>query len=179
MRRLLALLSLATLTASAWCQPATEAQKAGVTDPTGLDIMHFTTRLGSFKILDGKGRLEFSFTGTVLLSNVKGQSSVTGRVRREMTREGREVWTGTGRVVVVGEWRGVQWFGRDLTGFWFGAGVIRFAGEFDRNLETGRYWYEDPSNPMYWPGGTTVDIPHPPFRDGANPNTTVRPRKKI
>jgi hypothetical protein len=178
MSRSLAATATAVLATMAWCQPATEAQTAGIPDRAGMGVMHFQTRLGSFKIIDGRGRLEFTFSGTVLLSKVKGQSSVTGRVRRETVRNGREVWTGSGRVVVVGEWRGVQWFGRDLKGFWFGSGVIRLAGEFDRNLETGRYWYEDPNKVFYWPGGTTIDIPHPQIREGVNPDTQVRPRKR-
>ncbi|MCW5936274.1 MAG: hypothetical protein KIT11_03080 [Fimbriimonadaceae bacterium] len=165
------------LVAAAFGQPATPAQMAGVKPAPGYGTMHFQTRLGGFRSIDGRGRLEFTFTGTVLLSQVKGDAKVTGQVRKEWDKNDRRVYTGTGRVVVTGEWRAVQWFGRDMQGVWYGRGTLRMGGEFDRDLNTGTYWFDDPNDKMYWPAGTTFDISFPRNMPGVNPATTPRKKK--
>ncbi len=158
-RHVVSSLLIATAFASiAFAQPATPEQRAGVEPNPGFGTMHLQTNLGSFKLVDGKGRAEFTFTGTVLLSQVKGQASVTGDVRKEYDARGRQVYSGTGKVVVVGSWRGIQWFGRNMKGFWYGAGVARVGGEFDRNLKTGELWYDDPKTVMAWPAQGTGDF---------------------
>lgn len=160
------------------CQVATPEQRAGLTNTAGFGTMHFQTRLGSCKIIDGKGRLEMNFRGSVLINKLKGTSTFTGNVRKEYSKDGREVWNGQGKVVVTGEWRGIQWFGRDLTAVWFGAGMVRLSGEFDRNQKTGEYWYDDPANIHYWPGSGSIDLPCPENRAGFNPNVNVKKKGK-
>ena len=155
-------------------QPATPAQMAGVEQKDGFGIFHFQTRLGSFKVIDGQGRLEFDFKGTVLLSNVNGNFSVTGKVRKEYEKHGRTLYSGTGHVVVTGSWRAVQWFGRDVKGAWYGAGVIRLSGEFDKEQKTGEYWFEDPNKVAFWPGGSTIDMPVPQRVPGINKNVKIK-----
>lgn len=166
-----AALSLCTL---GWCQPATAAQRQGVPPNDGFGTIHFQTRLGSFKIIDGQGRVEFDFKGSVLVSKLDGTLSVTGAVRKEYDKHDRVIWTGKGRVVVVGKWRGLQWFGKDLKGYWYGAGMIRLSGEFDREQKTGEYWYEDPTKIFFWPGGSTFDVPNPQVRIGYNPKVKIK-----
>lgn len=162
----------------AFGQAATPEQRAGLIKTDGFGTMHFQTRLGSFKIIDGKGRVEINFKGSVLISKLKGTSVFSGNVRKEYSKNDREVWTGQGKVVVTGEWRGIQWFGRDLTAVWFGAGMIRLSGEFDREQKTGEYWYEDATNIRYWPGSSSIDIPCPENRAGYNPNVTIKKKGK-
>jgi hypothetical protein len=163
-------------TGLAVAQPATPAQRAGVPDDRSFGTFHFRTKLGSFRLIDGKGRVEFTFTGSVLLNKVKGRATVTGNVRKEYDKYERQIWTGTGRVIVTGEWRAIQWFGRDMQGVWFGSGIARLQGEFDRDLNTGEYWFEDPTIKLPWINSNTMDVTVPTRRPGVNPN--ARPRKK-
>lgn len=143
-------------------QPATPAQRAGVTAQPGFATMHLEAMLGSFKMIDGQGRVEFSFEGTVLLSQIKGQRQVTGNVQRKYNAEGREVWFGRGRVVVTGSWRAIQWFGKDMRLVWFGQGVVRLSGEYyrdpvTRELRTGKMWYDNPAEIVDWPAQGSID----------------------
>ncbi len=175
LRTLIASTALAT-TVLAFAQPATPAEMGSFAGRTDLGIVRFQTRLGSFRIINGEGRLEFAFTGTLMLSRVEGDYQVSGRLRKEWDKNDRVIYTGTGRVVVTGKWRAVQWFGRDLRGQMFGGGTMRLAGEFDRDQRTGEYWFEDPTIKQFWPAGTTFDILVPNRTAGMNPN--VRPRQR-
>jgi len=147
---------------------------AGVTPNIGFGTIHFQTRLGSFKIIDGRGRVEFDFNGTVMISELKGKFDVTGKVRKEYDKHDRVIYTGIGHVVVTGEWRGIQWFGKDLKAVWYGAGMIRLSGEFDKDQKTGDVWYDDPAKVNYWPGGNTMDLPNPQVRPGYNPRVEIK-----
>ena len=162
------------LAALSFAQPATQAQKAGVTDDSGMGTLHFRTKLGSFKIIDGSGRCEFTFSGTLLLSGFEGKFDITGNVRKEYEKGTRVIYHGTGKFVGYGHWRGLQWFGRNLDGVWFGKGIIRLSGEFDQDQKTGDYWFDDPNKIMGWPGGTTMDIPVPSITPGYNPNVKIK-----
>ncbi|HRK22271.1 MAG TPA: hypothetical protein PLX06_10695 [Fimbriimonadaceae bacterium] len=129
--------------------------KAGGLVPTQIDpsigTMHLTTKIGSFKLLDGTGRVEVSFTGTMLISQLKGTIVPTGNLKKEYEARDRVVYHGTGKVVIEGDFRGIQWFGTNMTGVWTGRGVARITGEFDQNLETGYYWYgKDPNRKIPW-----------------------------
>lgn len=172
--KFLTLLLAFFVAAMGWSQPATPAQKAGVPADDAFGIIHYQTRLGSFKIIDGQGRVEFDFKGTVLVSKLDGTLSVTGAVRKEYDKHDRVIWTGSGHVVAVGKWRGLQWFGKDLKGFWFGAGMIRLSGEYDREQKTGEYWYENSAKVNFWPGGSTIDVPVPEVRVGLNPRVKIK-----
>ncbi len=167
-------LCLLTFCALAWSQPATSAQKEGVKDDGSMDILHFGTKIGSFKIINGAGRVEFTFTGTVLVSRMEGDLSITGHIKKEYEGNGRVVYTGTGKVVAVGSWRGLQWFGRDMDGYWYGHGVIRLQGEYDRNQNTGVYWYQNVAEKDSWPGSTTMDVQLPAEKPGYNPKVKIR-----
>lgn len=160
-RALLAVLGFASA-ALASAQPATPEQRAGVQPDPNFATLHLTTKLGSFKLLDGVGRVEISFTGSLLLSKIDGRVLTSGKLRKEFESKDRVVYSGTGKVVVTGRWRGIQWFGRDMNAVWFGAGQARLAGEFDKNLETGKYWYDDPEQKFDWmaSGTTTIGLPN-------------------
>lgn len=174
MRLVFGLCTLVVLPTICSAQAATPAQRDGVTSEDGFGTLHFRTKLGSFKIIEGHGRCDFTFSGTVLVSNFKGKFDVTGNVRKEYEKGSRVIYHGTGRFVGVGDWRSVQWFGSNMDGVWFGRGVVRLSGEFDRDQKTGDYWFDDPNKVMGWPGGTTMDIPVPPITPGYNKNVKIK-----
>lgn len=125
------------------------------------------SKLGSFKIMGverrpAEGRMEISFTGTVL---VNGTPKVEANgVRREFYRPDhkQQVYHGTGKLVIDGAFESIQWFGRDMSAKWTGFGIARLVGEYDNELKTGQYWYA--INPNYiqeW-GTTLKTITNPP-----------------
>lgn len=168
----------AALSASiAVAQPAPAEFRAGVTPQPGYATLNMTTKLGSFKLINGEGKVSFTFTGTVMVNPDKGASvSVAGNVRKELERKDRIVYHGMGTVTVSGKWRAIQWFGKDLTKFtWYGKGVARVTGEFDRDLNTGFYWFDDANDKNYWFAGSATNIALP--RPGDN-MPTPRERKE-
>lgn len=166
------------LVGSAVPQNATPAQMAGVTPSSKYSTVHLQTKLGSFKSIDGEGRFEVTCAGTVLLSNFKGKAEVSSGWRKEHEGRGRVIYSGKGKIVLTGSWRGFQWFGRDMSAVWYGKGVVRVVGEFDRNLKTGDYWYDDPKQKLPWfsAGVTTVYLPKQNF--GADLNAKPVERKR-
>ena len=139
-------------------KPTTKA--AVPADPNTGEI-NFTTHIGSFKLLDGVGRVEMNFTGTMLVSQLKGTVTTSGNIKKEYTSKTKEAWHGTGKIIIDGQFLAVQWFGTNLAGKWRGRGTARVYGEFDTNLETGYYWYSnDPSRKIPWSMyGMTVYLP--------------------
>jgi hypothetical protein len=117
----------------------------------GYAELNLTTKIGSFKLLNGEGRVEMNFSGTMLVSNLDGTVATSGNLRKEYSDDQRQAWHGTGKIVVTGRFRAIQWFGTNLSGKWKGAGRARIYGEFDQNLETGYYWYsDDPERKIQW-----------------------------
>lgn len=130
------------------------------------DDVWFETNVGSFKILPRgdvlpSGELTMSFTGSVLISELRGTATPEGNVRREYNNKekGREVWFGTGKLTIKGDFRAVQWFGRNLKAKFNGNGFMRLYGEFDKKLDTGYYWF-NPKEKKYWGNyGTSFGVP--------------------
>jgi hypothetical protein len=139
------------------------------------DVLHLETNIGSFKMLDGVGKVELSFTGTILISQLEGTLSASGGLRKEYSARDKQAYHGTGTLVLDGKFRSVQWFGTDLKGRWDGRGRVRLYGEFDQNLNTGSYWYgSDTANKAAWSSyGTEIQLPE--FKIGAT--GTPRERK--
>ncbi len=135
----------------------------------GADVINFTTKIGSFKMVGGaptdppSGHLEMSFTGTLLVVGLDGQIQVTGNLKKEYdnAKYKRVAYHGTGKVVIDGKYASAQWFGRDLTGTFKGHGIMRLYGEFDQNLETGKWSYavSNASKRDWGTNGRTVQIP--------------------
>jgi hypothetical protein len=162
MRSILTSVVVLSLCAMAFAQPATAVEKGRFNDPN-FGIMHMHTKIGSFKLINGTGRADISFTGTMLISGYKGDAMiVTGDLRKEYDAHGRITYFGKGRIIFSGTWRGIQWFGRDMQTVWYGNGVARIRGEFDKDLNTGEYWYEDISKKGYWQTQGTMDMGLPP-----------------
>jgi hypothetical protein len=134
-------------------QPAIPASaKAMMPPPMPGDTFHIHTKVGTFKMLRKSpesppaGRLEISFAGTVLVYGLEPGSfiQVTGNVRKEYDRpeHQRQVYFGRGKILLVGKFQTCQWFGQDLDFTFTGSAVVRMVGEFDKNLETGYFWYD-------------------------------------
>ncbi len=181
MKSLLKLGTAAALLAVAmpnFAQEATAAQKGKYANRDDFAVFHMQTKLGSFKVIDGEGRLEFSFSGTVLITKLNGTATFAegSTVRKEHDKNGRAVYTGSGKLVVDGKWRGVQWFGKDMNAVFFGKGAVRVQGEFDRDLKTGDYWFEDKSEALPFPASAVMTVFVPPPNYGADPKVKPVPR---
>lgn len=130
----------------------------------GDDTLYMETTLGSFKVLNGRGKFAFSFSGTVLVSGLDGKANVTGNVKKEFDRDGRVAYFGSGSMEVTGTWRGLQWFGENMKATFTGEGKVRLFGEFDKNLNTGFYWYKSlPAKNVWYTSGIEAQLPPPEY----------------
>lgn len=151
-------------TASQGAIPA--AALAMVPKPATGDTLHMESKIASFKIVPKgshlpTGRLEMSFQGTVLISGVVPGSyvSTTGNLRKEFDDRGKTVYYGTGKLLIVGSFRNCQWFGKDLNFNFTGDAIVRAIAEFDKNLNTGQFWYDpERKNPLQ-ANLTTLPVP--------------------
>lgn len=141
----------------------------------GMDEVFLTTKIGSFKILPtGKdlpqGKLSISFTGTLLITGADHKPTVSGNLKKEYESEkfNKVVYHGVGKIELDGQFQSVQWFGRDMSADFKALGnrsaVIRLYGEFDKQLDTGYYWYAaSPKDKVDWGTiGRPVIVPQPP-----------------
>lgn len=140
--------------------------------PEPTDVIFFETGIGSFKLKNCTGKTTFSFEGTVLVAGLDGTVSVSGNLKKEYenVKEKRVAYFGKGSITVTGKWRGVQWFGENLKGQFDGRGFMQFVGEFDKNMNTGHYWYQSaPDKNIWYTAGMTVTIPPPEFIKNQKP----------
>ena len=152
--------------------PATDAPKE--------DTLYFSTTVGSFKLLPPgpdktKGALDMDFEGTVMISGLKGTAIPGPGIRLELSRpdHNRQVYFGKGHIRIAGEYRAIQFFGRNLNGKFTGVTVARLYGEFDKNMETGYYWYASQPEKQDWGSyGRTLTVP--PYKAAAATQGKVR-----
>lgn len=178
------LLVFLSANAALQAQQATPAQKAGVTPNKDYGTMHLSTKIGSCKFIDGVGRLEVSFSGSMLLNQFKGKYTVSGNLVRQYNspEHGRELYYGRGKIVFIGSFRGLQWFGRDFSAVWYGRGTVRLSGEYYESatkpgtFESGWFWYNDPAKRTPWPASGSFEQRNPAW----TPNTPapVQPRRR-
>lgn len=145
--------------------PGSSLSSPPSTVPPGAGELNLQTNVGSFRVTGTRdpahGRLEIDFTGSVLISDLAGSISASQGLIKEYDDQGRKVYFGTGKLVIEGKFRKFQWFGRDMQARFVGAGIFLLFGEFDKNLETGTFWYSDASKRLPWGhGGNTVPIPN-------------------
>lgn len=128
-------------------------------------------------MIDCQGRLDVKFSGTLLVSKLENGELkiVEGKLKKEYDKNGRAVYTGSARIIVTGKWRGVQWFGSDMSAVFYGAGFARITGEFDRNLNTGDYWY-DSDPPQSFPSASVISLTVPKANYGADTKLKPVPR---
>jgi hypothetical protein len=136
--------------------------------------------IGSFKINspgkeNARGRIQMSFRGTLLLVNYTGATPViTGTIKKEYDNQAKKrmVFHGQGTVTVDGNFRALQWFGKDLTMKWIGMGICRIYGEFDSTGKTGTYQVKGDLLRYWGSGGMTFTLPIP------NSEPAVKPKIK-
>ncbi len=181
--RSLAVVAMVVLSiAPNWAQEATVAQKGQFAGKGDYATLNIDCKLGSFKSIDGEGRLEVNFEGTMLVTKVEGgKLTVSPNLRKEYDEGGRVCYTGKGKVTVEGKWRGVQWLGSNMTGYWYGKGIMRVTGEFWKNpatgeLETGKYWYDDKNDWQPFPSAGVMNVTVPEMNYGADTKVTPRVR---
>lgn len=168
--RIVSLAALAGLGALAITQTAPRPSAAPApTDPSKFETMLLKTKLGSANFINGQGRVEFSFQGSLLVHDVRGSVAVTGNVVKQYEANRRTVYFGRGKVVVEGRWANVYWWGKDFDAKWRGQGVVRLDGEYYRDangkLKTGEMWYSDvPDEIISWPGQATLDYTLPRYK---------------
>lgn len=174
--KLIALLASVGVASMAFAQPATKEQMGRFNDKN-YDIMHMWTNIGTFKIINGQGRADITFSGSMLVSGYEGDALVIqGKIRKEFSRDGRTVYFGKGRIVFSGKWRAIQWFGEDMKGVWYGNGVIRMRGEFDKDMNTGEFWGRDPKQKNYFPSMGTIDVALP---DRMPRGAVLAPKRRV
>ena len=151
---------------------------------TNYGTLHMQTRLGTIRSIDGEGRFEMTFTGSLLVSKLDGDLKVTGNVRKEFDRKGRVCYTGTGKMVAEGKWRTIHWFGRDMKAVWYGKGMANISGEFSRDPKTGKlvtgdYWYNDPTQKQAFPNAALQPVVLPKRTNSSRPaeEPTIRRKK--
>ncbi len=142
--------------------------------------LFFKAQIGSFKVLPGgnipaQGKLEFSCNGTFLVSRLRdgGTVKTTGTIRKEYEHKGsnKQVYFGKGTVVIEGKFDAVQFFGREIDAKFYGFGFVRVYGEFDKNLNTGEYWYEGEKHHAWGTSGMALAVPNP---EGAPTKPSIR-----
>lgn len=164
-----------------WAQVATPAQMSSHAGKSNMATLHMQCKLGSFKTIDGVGRIEVKFKGTMLVTKLDGTATPSPGLKLEYDEGGRKSYSGEGSIVIDGKWRGVQWLGSDMSAVFYGNGITRISGDFWKNpatgeLETGKYWYDDPEEWQPFPsqGIMNVVLPQPSF--GADKNAKPRVR---
>jgi hypothetical protein len=151
------------------------------------NTINFKSNIGSFKLMGtdipAKGVLEVEFTGTLLVSGLVSGSAIpsTGLVREyNSAKYKKQVYHGTGKLILNGSFAAVQFFGRNVSGKFTGLGIFRFYGEFDKNLDTGDYWYDGGDHNFWGTGGAQVTVPGYAPRIGATgpPEPKVKMKTK-
>jgi hypothetical protein len=150
--------------------------------PTGV---HMTAEIGAFKIKRGSeapdyGCLEISFKGTVLVSGLKGTAVPSNGAFLDFSQPQykKDVYfsKGIGKLVVTGQFEGIQFFGQHVNAHYRGDGVIQLYGEFDKDLNTGLFWYDTRPEPkQYWStnGITITPSPYTP-QGGTSPAIKIK-----
>lgn len=156
--------------------PQTEAVPSSATlllpAPTDGDTLHMQTHIGSFKIVPKGdklpvGRLEFSFTGTVLVSGVTPGSYIktSGNVHEEYSNpaHAKTLYHGTGKILIVGSFANCEWFGGDLDLTFKGSAIFRVITEFDKNKDTGSFYFDPKEKNSLQVTLLPIDVPRVQF----------------
>lgn len=163
-------------------------------------VLNLDTKLGAFKILrynltsPAEGRLEISFDGSLLVSGYKGKPfeptmkgvriefpdpSVLPNYNRSNIE--KVVLHGNGSVVLDGTFMAVECFGRKIRMRWNGRGVIYLYPEFDKNQQTGTYWYRNNTKSKQpWPmPNLRLELPGSEYNMPGIGMPKARPKKPI
>lgn len=183
------ILAISTAISLAWIVNAQAAPADFTKDVkanSGYATLHLETGVGSFKSFKSEGKLQFSFEGTILIHAKPNECtySFTGQVKlqKEDKKHDRAVYFGKGTCTLNGKWVGVQWFGKNMEGMWYGKGGIRLAGEFFKDRKTGElrsgtYWFDDPKDKNFWYIGATQEVYLPKLDGGNSDKPRIKPGK--
>lgn len=162
-------------------QPAKPEFRAGIPEAKGYGTMHLRAAIGSFKLRDGEGVAEITYEGSLLVSQLKsisgdgpGKISISGDLDKQYDDHGRALYYGKGTIRVEGKWRGLLWFGHNLTATVYGKSIAQLTGEFDKNGDVGTYWYDDSTDIHYWPAGMSWSVTVPEGTGGGD----VKPKAR-
>src|SRR2546423_1364660 len=104
------------------------AMALGQAQPPPTGTLLFTCNVGSFRFVNGTGKLDFDFKGTVLVSDLKGTVKTSGNIRQEYKGHGRQAYFGSGHLTLDGDFHSLQWFGQNMKGQWVGRGRALLYG---------------------------------------------------
>lgn len=128
-------------------------------DPTGTVFMQ--SHIGAFRLFNGKGTFHYDFDGTILMRDYKGKIRTSGNVRKEYDSHGRIAFFGKGSVDFTGTFDSFECFGKNMNGKWTGSGGFRLFGDYDKDLRTGWYWFDNDPTRHEWPtSGGDIILPH-------------------
>jgi len=104
-----------------------------------------------------------------------GVATATGNLKLEYSsgKYKKQVYHGQGKLAVHGKFKVIQFFGSHLSGRFAGLGIFHLYGEFDKDLETGYYWYDGGQKKDWGTGGLQVTVP------GFDPSKYVIPKPKV
>ena len=148
--------------------PVVAIALAGTAIAEDIGDLSFKSTIGSFKCLSTggvpvKGKFTLSLKGTVLVSkpgpNTKVTTTGSIRLEKQYPKYGKSAYFGDGTITVEGEFDSIQVFGKNLNGRFVGRGFIRLYGEFDKNLDTGEYWFAGGDHRPWGTGGTPITVP--------------------
>jgi len=145
-------------------------------------VMKLWSKVGSF-VLEGEGAVEITFTGTLLVSKHSGPPVIiTGKVRKEFNDFGRQAWFGSGKAVIKGSWRRLQWFGKNMNAVWRGRGMAMVFGEYDAKQDTGFTQVDDQPAYPWLTTGRAFYVPkqltpgYDASKDKPNPKVGTAPK---
>lgn len=183
-RALKAVLGAVLVAGAAWLiAQGTGSPPAPKANSPKTGVMKLNAGLGSFW-LEGQGKVEMTFRGTLLISDFQGTTlRVTGNVRKEWDKYGRQIWFAArdeagnlAKLVVDGKWRRLQWFGGDLTCTWSGTGMAMLFGEYDdRTDSTGSIQVDNYPKRPWFTTGTTHYLPPRPGEYEQSPGVPEAP----
>lgn len=164
---------------------APQMAKEGPFDPKSSRYanLKFNTKVGSFKVLGtdevlAQGTLKMSFKGTVMVSDLEpgGTVNFTGNVRKEYTTDDKRktLYFGKGTITVAGRYKSLQFFGQDLDANFFGLGIFRLYGEFDKDLKTGTYQVDQGEKMPWGTNGMQVAVPNPQMSSATRQGIKVK-----
>ncbi len=116
---------------------------------------HVFAQKGGFRMIEGDGPFEIELSGTLLVSGLKGTIRSTPHLKLQYEKYNRKVYSGSGIIHLVGQFKALQWQGGRFKMNWNGTGKGYATGEYDPKGKQGVYWTGDskkrtplPTNPL-------------------------------
>ena len=117
----------------------------------GTLFMH--CKKGGFKILKSEGKIRIQGCGTLLINRLKGEIKSSGFIKEHQVGK-REVYSGKGTITIEGEFRALQWDGKDFNATWRGKGRARISSQLDRVVKDS--WFRFGGTKKKYPWQSTI-----------------------